>query len=72
MKDEDIKITPEEKEMISRLMETLGIEKDWDFFQDLNMDVPLPEYFMRAKPKPPSIVTRLRWLFTGQDRRTGR
>jgi len=50
-KDEDVQITPEEKEMLRRLMETPGIEKDWDFFQDLNMDVPPPEFFMRGRPE---------------------
>ena len=50
-KDEDVQITPEEKEMLRRLMETPGIEKDWDFFKDMNPDVPPPEFFMRGKPE---------------------
>lgn len=54
MKDEDIKITAEEKEMLRRLMETPGIEKEWDFFKGLNMDVPPPEFFMRGDPDPPA------------------
>ena len=50
------RITPEEKEMLRRLMETPGIEKDWDFFQDLNMDVPPPEFFMRGKSRSSKLV----------------
>lgn len=49
---EDEDITPEEKELIRRLMETPGIEKEWDFFKDMSDDIPPPEFFMRGKPDP--------------------
>lgn len=58
-KDEDVQITPEEREMLRRLMETPGIEREWEFFDKMNKDkpVPPPEYFMRGEPdqRPPWI-----------------
>lgn len=51
-------ITPEEKEMLRRLMETPGIEKEWDFFEGMSPNIPPPEFFMRGKPEPRFKRTR--------------
>lgn len=53
-------MTAEEKEMLRRLMETPGIENEWDFFEEMVKGAPPPEFFMRGEPEPPGIITRLR------------
>lgn len=49
----EVQITPEEKELLRRLLESPGVEKEWDFFEGMSNNVPPPEYFMREKPDPP-------------------
>lgn len=64
------KMTPEEKEILRRLMETPGIEKEWDFFEGMSPNVPPPEFFMSGRPKPQTVAGKIKaWikLKTGND-----
>lgn len=54
----DISMTAEEKEALRQLMETPGIEQEWDFFEGMKTDVPPPEFFMRGKPEPRHKILR--------------
>lgn len=64
MRKKNGEISPEEKEILRRLMETPGIEKEWDFFKGMSTNVPPPEFFMRRNPKPQTVFGRIREWFT--------
>lgn len=47
------RITPEEKELLRRMMETPGAEREMEFFRGMSRNTPPPEFFMRGDPEPP-------------------